>query len=579
MGPGSSADRARRWEVPSPAIRALGGVALISAVINALAMTGSLFMLQVYDRVLPSGSLPTLIALSLLAAALFAFYGLLDGIRGRILIRLGAWFDAATSPRVYRAIVGLPLSRIINSANIEPLRDLDAVRTFISGPAPGVLFDLPWVPCYLGVIYLFHPMLALVALVGMVVMGVLAAITDFGTRKAISDSNTLGALRQRIAEASRRNSELLTALGMVGRYGARWNAANERFMTAQQQVSDVGGGYGAAARATRMMLQSAVLALGAYLVIEQQASAGIMIAASILTGRALAPLDLAIPNWRKWSSARQSWGRLSRLLDAFPQGNDRLPLRAPKQELSVETAACVPPGSAQIVVHDASFNLQSGQGLGIVGPSASGKSSLARLLVGVWTPVRGSVRLDEASLDQWASEELGRYIGYLPQRVELLPGTISENISRFDPEPDPEAVIRAAEAAGVHDLIVNLPGGYQTEIGDYGTGLSAGQQQRIALARALYGDPFLVVLDEPNSNLDGEGETALTKAITGVRQRGGIAVVVAHHPAALAGVDTLLVMGHGRVKAFGPKDKVLPTVARPVSPPLRVVTDTTEVAS
>jgi ATP-binding cassette subfamily C protein len=558
---------------------ALLGLTLLSALSNVLALTGSLYMLQVYDRVLPSGSVPTLVALSLLAAGLFVFYGLLDLVRGRVLVRLGAWFDASVSRHIYRVIVRLPLSRMADVGKVDPLRDLDAVRSFVSSQAPCAIFDLPWVPFYLGLIYLLHPWLAVLALGGIILLVALMIATAAGTQKATEAASKAWAERMRIAETSRRNAEPLTALGIAHRYAARWSAVNESYMAAQQDVADLGGGYGAASRTLRMMLQSAVLGLGAYLVISQEASAGLIIAASIISGRALAPLDLAIPNWKNWSAARQSWKRLSRLLKTFPQSNEKLALRPPKKCLEV-TASAVPPGSTQVVVHDASFRLEAGQGLGIIGPSASGKSSLARLLVGVWSPVRGAVRLDGASIDQWTSEDLGRHLGYLPQTVELLPGTISENIARFDPDADPEAVIRAAEMAGVHELIVNLPEGYQTAIGEYGAGLSAGQQQRIALARALYGDPFLVVLDEPNSNLDGEGEAALTRAILGVRQRGGMAVVVAHHPAALAGVDTLLVMGQGRVQVFGPKEEVLPKVLRPVaSAPLKPVAEAAEVRS
>jgi ATP-binding cassette, subfamily C, bacterial PrsD len=553
------------------------GIGLFSAVINVLALTGSLFMLQVYDRVLPSHSVPTLVALAILTAALFAFYGLLDLFRGRMLVRLGAWLDAAISPRVYQAIVRLPLARLPNSSKAEPLRDLDTVRSFLSGPGPCVLFDLPWVPVYLGVIYLFHPLLALLALTGMLLLVGVMLATDLLMKGPTRSASGHAGERQRLAETSRRNAEALTALGMVEHYGDRWAKANDLYMASQQRASDVAGGLGALSRALRMMLQSAVLGLGAYLVIRQEATAGIIIAGSILTGRALAPLDTAIPNWKNWTAARQSWKRLKQILEVVPESGTVLPLRSPGQQLAVEMACVAPPGSTRLVVNDASFTLSKGQGLGIIGPSASGKSSLARLLVGVWRPVRGKVRLDGAALDQWSPDVLGRHIGYLPQAVELLPGTISENIARFEPEGDPEAVIRAAEAAGVHDLIVRLTDGYQTVIGEQGAGLSAGQQQRVALARALYGDPFLVVLDEPNSNLDADGEAALTRAILGVRQRGGLAVVIAHHPSALAGVDSILVMGAGRLQALGPKEEILAKVLRPAvatPPPLKLVTET-----
>lgn len=558
---------------------ALLGIGLFSAFLNILALTGALFMLQIYDRVLPSGSVPTLVALSLLAAILFAFYGLLDFVRGRVLVRLGAWFDAAISPKVYRAIVRLPMSRIPDSSKIEPLRDLDAVRSFLSGPAPAALFDLPWVPLYLGVIYLFHPLLALLALAGMLVLFCVMLATELLTRSATAAVNACATARQRLSETSRRNAEALTALGMVSHFALRWDAANDLYMASQQRVSDLAGGLGSLARALRMLLQSAVLGWGAYLVICQEASAGLIIAASILTGRALAPLDLAIPNWRSWTAARQAWKRLAKLLQVLPDPASVMPLKSPHQQLAVERVSAMPPGSTRLVIKDACFTIQKGQALGIIGASASGKSSLARLLVGAWPPTAGKVRLDGAALDQWSPQALGRHIGYLPQTVELLPGTVAENIARFQPDADPEDISRAADAAGVHELIVNLPEGYQTAIGEQGAGLSAGQQQRIALARALYDDPFLVVLDEPNSNLDAEGEAALTQAIIGVRDRGGIAVVIAHHPSALASVDTVLVLGQGRIKDFGPKDRILSRVLRPAAthPPLKVVTEATGV--
>jgi PrtD family type I secretion system ABC transporter len=477
--------------------------------------------------------------------------------------------------------VKLPLSRVQQDSKVDPLHDLDSVRSFLSSSAPAVLFDLPWVPFYLALLYLFHPLLAGLALAGIVVLAVVMLTTNLLTRGPTRTASLHAKERQRLAETSRRNADALTALGMRRRYGDRWAKINDRYMASQQRASDIAVNLGALSRSLRMMLQSAVLALGAYLVIYQEATAGIIIAGSILTGRALAPLDMAIPNAKNWTAARQSWKRLSQILKAFPEGGTVLPLRDPKEQLSVEVASVIPPGSTKSVVEDASFTIKKGQGLGIIGPSGSGKSSLARLLVGVWTPVRGRIQLDGASLDQWAPEQLGRHVGYLPQVVELLPGSISDNIARFESEIAPEAIIRAAEAAGVHNLIVSLPDGYQTVIGEQGAALSAGQLQRIALARALYGEPFLVVLDEPNSNLDIEGEAALTRAIFGVRERGGIAIIIAHQPRVLVAVDTLLVMAKGRIRAFGHKDELLPKISRPVPseiPPLKVVSDKTGTA-
>ena len=360
-----------------------------------------------------------------------------------------------------------------------------------------------------------------------------------------------------IADATRRNAEVLAAMGMAGPVGSIWNEVSQKHLDAHQRANDVATSFGSLSKVARMVLQSSVLGMGAYLVIQSEASAGVIIAGSILSARALSPLEQVIAHWKGFVSARQSWKRLGALLAAFPEQEDVLPLRTPSNLLSVEGAAVVPPGLQRSVVHNVSFSLRSGTALGIIGPSASGKSCLARALVGVWQPVRGKVRLDGASLDQWSPEALGRHIGYLPQDIELFDGSIGQNIGRFHADADPEAIITAAEQAGVHDMIVSLPQGYETRIGEGGMALSGGQRQRIALARALYGEPFLVVLDEPNSNLDAEGEQALTQAIAGVRARGGIVIVIAHRANALAAVDQVLVMGDGEAKAFGPKDQIL----------------------
>ncbi|HZD90534.1 MAG TPA: type I secretion system permease/ATPase, partial [Pseudolabrys sp.] len=387
--------------------------------------------------------------------------------------------------------------------------------------------------------------------------------------------------RNGLADSSRRNAEALTAMGMAGRVAARWNDANRAYMHSQRRASDIGGGLGAASKVLRMMLQSAVLGVGGYLVIHEQATAGIIIAGSILSARALAPVDLAIAHWKGFVAARQSWKRLNRLLAALPAQTARMALQAPCESITVEGVSVTPPGVQRVVVQDVGFRLEAGDGLGIIGPSGSGKSSLARALVGVWRPLRGKVRLDGAALDQWAPEALGVHLGYLPQDVELLAGTVAQNIARFEPEPDSDAVIAAAKAVGVHDMIVSLPDGYDTLVGEHGSGLSAGQAQRVALARAIYRDPFLVVLDEPNSNLDSEGDDALTRAILAVRERKGIVIVVAHRPSAIAGVDKILVMSQGRMQALGPKDEVLAKVLQPPRPvrPLKVVPDTGSVAS
>lgn len=549
------------------------GVGLFSGMINILALTGSFFMLEVYDRVVPSRSVPTLIGLCLLAAILFTFQGILDLIRSRVLIRVGGALDEALSERVYDTIVRLPLKIGHRNDGMQSLRDLDIIRSFLSGLGPTALFDLPWMPLYVGICFAFHFWIGVTALCGAIILIGLTLLTELRTRQPIQAATSLGTLRNGFAETSRRNAEVLNAMGMAGRLRDRWSEANRKYMASQQEASDVAGGLGAIVKVLRVMLQSAVLAVGAYLVIYQEATAGVIVAGSILSARALAPVDMAIANWRGFVAARQSWSRLNNLLRMLPTRKEPMSLPRPTKDISIERVSVVPPGSQKLAVHDASFSLKSGAGLGVIGPSASGKSSLARTLVGIWPPVRGKVSLDGAPFDHWLPDAIGRDIGYLPQDVELISGTIAQNIARFEIAPNPSAIIAAAKAAGVHELILSLSAGYDTEIGEQGSSLSAGQQQRIALARALYGEPFLVVLDEPNSNVDNDGELALTNAIHSVRRRGGIVVVIAHRPSALAAVDHILVMNQGRIQAFGPKEEVFAKVLRE-PPPLKIVADT-----
>ncbi|MFL5044562.1 MAG: type I secretion system permease/ATPase [Xanthobacteraceae bacterium] len=553
---------------------AFAAIGLLTGVINVLMLSGSLFMLQVYDRVLPSRSVPTLVALFALVAALFAFQGILDMTRGRLLVRIGAFLDEQLSTRVYDAVVRLPLRVQSRADGLQSVRDLDQLRSFLSGTGPAALCDLPWMPLYLGLCFVFHVWIGITALAGAVILVALTLATEMLTRAPAKAAVTHGQSRMAIAEASRRNAEVLKAMGMISRLSAIWASANAKYMHHQQHGSDVAGGLAAASRVLRMLLQSAVLAVGAYLTINQEATGGIIIASSILVARALAPVELAIANWKGFVSARQSWRRLSDILAVLQQGQEPMTLPRPKQSLSVENLSIAPPGQQKIVVQDATFALKAGQAVGVIGPSASGKSSLARAIVGVWQPVRGKVRLDGAALEQWSSEALGPHVGYVPQDVELFEGTVAENIARFEPNPDPAAIIAAAQAAGVHDLVLRLPEGYETPIGEAGMALSAGQRQRIALARALYHDPFLIVLDEPNSNLDAEGDEALTHAIMAAPQRGAIVVVIAHRPVALHAVDLVLAMANGTIRAFGPKEEVLRNVLQPARTaprPMKVV--------
>jgi PrtD family type I secretion system ABC transporter len=552
----------------------LVGLGLMTAMLNVLYLTGSFFMLEVYDRVVPSRSVPTLIGLAALVGALYAFQAFLDILRGRILVRIGEWLDRAFSGRAYDIVVRWPLRARASGDGLQPLRDLDQVRSYLSGLGPTALFDLPWIPFYLAICFLFHPLIGLTASIGSVVLISLTLLTDRLTRPRTKEAVAQIAQRNALAEASRRNAEVLQAMGMRGRLAVRWAQANDGYMATQRSAADITGGFGSVSKVLRMVLQSAVLGVGGYLVIIQEATAGIIIAGSILASRALAPVELAIAHWRSLIAARQSWKRLQQQWAQLPAEEEKTPLPPPCKGLAVEAVFVAPPGEQAAVVMDASFALEPGHGLGIVGPSGSGKSSLVRAVVGVWTSGRGKVRLDGAALEQWSSEALGRHIGYLPQDVELFAGTVAQNISRFEPTPDAQAMIAAARAAGVHEMVLRLPKGYDTPIGEGGTALSAGQRQRIALARALYRDPFLVVLDEPNSNLDAEGDQALTHAIEGIRARGGIVIVVAHRTSALAAVDQLVVMAEGRVHAFGPKHALLAkmTPPRPAAP-FKIITE------
>jgi ATP-binding cassette subfamily C protein len=551
------------------------GVALMSFMINLLYLTGSIFMLEVYDRVLPSRSVPTLVGLVILAAGLYIAQGVLDLIRGRILIRVGTALDETLNARVFETVVRLPLMAGGRNEGLQPLRDLDNVRSFLSGMGPGAFFDLPWLPFYLAICFAFHVMIGVTALIGAVILVTLTVATEFMSRAPAREAMGLAARRNDLAATSRRNAEVLVAMGMTGRLTRRWTEANENYLTGNQRASDVAGGLGAIAKVMRMTLQSAVLAVGAYLVIHQEATAGIIIAGSILSARALAPVDLAIAHWKSFVAARQSWYRLNQLLEALPAQSRPTQLQDPAKRLSVEGVSVVPPSDQKVIVQDVTFALDAGSGLGVIGPSGSGKSSLVRVLVGVWQPLRGKVRLDGAALDQWSSDVLGRHVGYLPQDVELFAGSVAQNICRFDPDADSNSIIAAAKEAGVHEMIIKMRDGYDTQIGEQGTALSAGQAQRVALARALYGDPFLIVLDEPNSNLDTEGDEALTRAVRAARERGAIVVVVAHRPIGIEAVDQILVLRDGRMQAFGAKETVLGQVLQrvPAPSPIKIVSD------
>jgi len=566
FGRGKKPDNSGRSELASAihdCRRALGGIVAFSGVMNLLTLTGPLFMLQIYDRVVPSQSIPTLIGLAVITAFLYMSLGFLDNMRARILIRVAAYVDEVVHPKVYRAVVTLPLRNALPGDGLQPLRDLDQIRSFIAGGGPAAFADLPFLPIQIIICFLIDPLIGYAVIVGAVIIFFLTLLTDVTVRKATEDASAKSSERFAMIEAGRRNAEVLRALGMGSRMAERWGHVNRSYEASHQIVMERSGTYSGISKVFRMMFQSFLLGLGAYLVIVNQASFGVIIAASILGARALQPIEMLVANWKGFVASRQAWRRLNRLLAQFPDTEDPMPLPAPKTTLKVENLAVVPPASNRPSVVDVSFALKGGNALGVIGPSGAGKSSLVRVIIGAWAPARGRIRLDGAALEQWHPDTLGKHIGYLPQDVELFAGTVAENIARFDPEAKSEKIVEAAQSAGVHDLILHLPDGYSTQIGEGGSSLSAGQRQRVALARALYGDPFLVVLDEPNSNLDAEGDAALTQAILSVRRRGGIAIVVAHRPSALEGVDMALAMVNGGMAAFGEKEEVLRKVLRP----------------
>lgn len=547
--------------------RVLLCVAAFSGVINVLALTGSFYMLQVYDRVLPSQSVATLVGLSILILVLFSISGVLEFVRSRIMSRVGNKLDLTLSPKIFKAVQLIPLRTRAGGDGMQPLRDLDQVRSFTAGPGLAALFDLPWIPIYLCFVYMLHPMLALVAVGGATLLVLLTILTEYMSSRPMLAAAAAGSRRLALAESARRNAEAIFAMGLAPAISRRYERINDEYLVHQLKASDAAGGIGNITKVLRLLLQSAVLGLGGYLVIQNELTAGAIIAASITVSRALAPIEASITHWKGFVSARQAMARLGELLGAVrDQERAVVALPAPQRELRIEQLFVAPPGQTDAILRNVSFAAARGEAVGVIGPSGSGKSTLARALVGAWLPTTasGSVRLDGASLDQWQPDQLGRHIGYMPQDVELFSGTVADNIARFDPAASSEEVVAAAKAAGAHDMIVNLQHGYQTVIGEGGRALSGGERQRVALARALYGSPFLVVLDEPNASLDAGGDSALLDAIMGVRKRGGIAVVIAHRPSALSAVNRVLMLANGQVRAFGPKDEVLRAVLQSV---------------
>ncbi|WP_400087413.1 type I secretion system permease/ATPase [Yoonia sp. R78084] len=532
-------------------------VAVFSFFVNLLMLTGPLYMLNVYDRVLSSRSFETLLALSVLVAFLYAMMGILDFVRGRVMGRVGARFQADLDRRVFGAVLkATTLNRAPREA-ATGLRDLEAVQRLITSPALMALFDLPWVPLFFFGIFIFHPLMGLLAIVGAVVLLIVALLNQFTSRKPLEAANAASFASNQLGTQIRSESEMVHSLGMRGAAFDRWQLARGKSLDTAIDAADTSGTFTAITKSFRLFLQSAMLGLGAYLVLINELSPGAMIAGSILLGRALAPIEQLVGQWAVFQRGREGWRNLSELLGQVPEDEPRTELPKPSAKLIADQISAVPPGEQQAALRNISFAVAPGQAVGVIGQSGAGKSTLARILTGVWSPAVGKIRLDGAALDQYEPDVLGQHVGYLPQRVHLFDGTIKENIARMSMAPDDAKVIVAAKTADAHEMILKLPDGYDTRVSSSSGRLSGGQIQRIGLARALYGDPVIVVLDEPNSNLDNDGSLALNKAIKALKADGKVVFIMAHRPSAIQECDLLLVLENGTRRAFGPKDAVL----------------------
>lgn len=546
------------WTIARQPARVMGLIVLASCVLNILLLGGSLYMMLVYDSVLPSRSVSTLFGLLVLILIVYAFQGFFDQMRAGMLADVANGVDRALSRRVQGAVADMAMrGEKLPGDGLGPMRDLEQLRGFI---ATGVatMIDLPWMILFLATLFLLHVWLGVTTLIGAAILFGLALFTNMITRAPSQRVSQAAAYRNNMASANLRHVELLSALGMRARMQNRWEKVDHYHGDMQSRLTQAVAGLGGLSKILRIALQSIILTVGALLVIDGKATGGIIFASSILSGRALAPVDHMIANWRGFAAARDGMHRLADLLRRNPVVPDiATQLPAPTNELRVEALFAGPPANPAMVLQGVDFTLRAGDVCGVIGPSGAGKTSLGRVLMGLWQPARGTVRLDRATLDQWEESERGAFLGYLPQSVELLDGTVAENISRFDGANDSAAIIAAAQAAGVHDLIMGLPQGYDSKLGEDGGLLSAGQRQRVGLARALYRDPFLVVLDEPNSNLDGEGEKCLHRALIDIRKRGGIAIVISHQMGVLMQASHVLCLNAGRMDAFGPAGEVM----------------------
>ena len=538
---------------------------LFSSVINLLMLVPPLYMMQVYDRVLSSRSEATLVALTVLTLGAFAAMGLLEVIRARILVRVSARLDTLLSPLIFDAVFRNHV-RTMGGARTQPLNDVATVRQFAAGQGLFAFFDIPWAPIFLLLLFLLHPLLGLLSLGGGVILVTLAFATERTTRTRLADATRNSVAAANFAETSLRNGDAMTAMGMLEAIKTRWMRRHNESLRLQSGASDWAGILTNTTKVVRIALQSLMLGAGALLAIEGKISPGLMIAASIIGAKSLAPVEALIGNWNQVVAAQLAWRRLRALLDTVAVEPDRMALPTPKGQLSVSAIVAAPPGATAAVLKGVSFDLQPGEALGILGPSGSGKSTLARVITGVWPAASGTVRIDGAELSQWSRDALGPHMGYLPQDVDLFDGTVAENIARLGPV-DPEAVVEAAQRAGIHDLILSLPQGYDTPIGESGNRLSGGQRQRIGIARALYGTPALCIFDEPNSNLDEAGEGHLIQALLHLRETKRTAIIIAHKPSILNHVDKIMILQAGQVAFLGPRAEAFARFARPVATP------------
>lgn len=541
---------------------AVVSVAVLSFFINLLMLTGPVFMLQVYDRVLASGSIPTLVGLAFFVAIAYSFYIALEAIRGRVLGRISAVFDARVSPEAYR--MSFDNHTREEATSKDPVGDLDRIRSFVAGQGLSAIFDLPWIPIYMTVIFLFHPLLGAVATTGAVIVISVMLLNTMVTKKKLSALTEVSGERDDMTKTAQNNSEVIIGMGMIESLTERWRSLNGRYMGLQTNVADFSSMFQSITKGARLALQSGMLAMGAYLAILQEITPGVMIAASIISARALAPVEQAVAQWRHFINARISFARLQKLFAALVKHDVKTQLPFPEKDLAIKDLFISPPQNPrQILLRGVNFEVEAGDGLGILGPSGSGKTTLGRAIAGVWAPIKGTIRADAVTLDQWSIERRGQFTGYLPQDIQIFNGTIAENISRFKPNVEAKDIIEAAKLANAHELIVSFPDGYDTVVGSAGSTLSGGQLQRIGLARAFFGMPFIIVLDEPNSNLDGVGEEALQDAIMRMRARGSIVTVITHRPKTLAATNKLLVLDKGAQRSFGSKEEILPTVTAP----------------